>query len=39
MKAFKFVLKSCTLMAAVFLAIQSPVLATEFDIAGRSVFY
>jgi len=35
MKAFKFVLKSCTLMAAVFLAVQSPVLAAEFDIAGR----
>jgi len=38
MKVFKFVLKSCTLMAAVFLAIQSPVLATEFDIAGRPFF-
>ncbi|MCP4717031.1 MAG: hypothetical protein GY868_18040 [Deltaproteobacteria bacterium] len=38
MKVFKLILKCCTLMAAVFLAIQSSALGAEFELAGRPFF-
>jgi len=38
MKAFKFILKSFTLMAAVFFTFQSSALCAEFELAGRPFF-